>query len=190
MNENEKEEPEISKEFSLEIEKYAKLEGLSPEEFTQQTIKDRLEKLKNLYPNIEALCPSGCGTKLVKHKFVNVFDEKGAVSLKDSEEDLYCPKCGIRWIAEQHSPLNTDETKPEIKTEKIEYETIPVAVPKLVMNYLRKTETNVDEALQYAIVDHVRAEMEAMTGLEYIDLFDLKPVFYKTLDDERFKPEE
>jgi hypothetical protein len=79
----------------------------------------------------------------------------------------------------------------------IEYESVTVKVPKLVMDFLRAThkdrnftETNTIAALEYAIVDHVRAEMEGMPGIEYIDLFDLKPVFYKVLDDDRFKPEE
>jgi hypothetical protein len=80
---------------------------------------------------------------------------------------------------------------------KIEYEQVTVKVPKLVMDFLRAThkdrnftETNTIAALEYAITDHVRAQMESMSGLEYIDLFDLKPVFYKVLNDDRFKPEE
>ena len=83
-------------------------------------------------------------------------------------------------------------------TDEFEYESVTVKVPKLVMDFLRVTnpsrlfpETTVINALEYAIVDHVRAEMEGMSGIEYIDLFQLKPVFYKLLDgDDRFKPEE
>src|SRR5665647_339235 len=101
MSELEKEEPCISKEFSKEIEKYAKLEGISPEKCIQRALKDRFERLQEIYPDAEALCPSGCGTKLVKHKFIDVLSEP-----ENAEEDLYCQKCGIRWIAEQHSPLN------------------------------------------------------------------------------------
>jgi hypothetical protein len=51
MSQPEKEEPGISKEFSLEIEKYAKLEGVTSEELIQQATKDRLEKLKQIYPD-------------------------------------------------------------------------------------------------------------------------------------------
>jgi hypothetical protein len=49
--ETEKEELYISEEFAGEIEKYAKLEGLSPQEFIKQVVKDRFEKLKQIYPD-------------------------------------------------------------------------------------------------------------------------------------------
>lgn len=75
-------------------------------------------------------------------------------------------------------------------SEKIEYETITVKVPKVVMDFLRKTQDNTTEALEYAIVDHTRAEMESMPGTEYIGVLGLKPVFYAVLGDQRFKSEE
>jgi len=78
------------------------------------------KKEPQISKKVEALCPNGCGTKLIKQKFVNVFDKNGAISLKDTEENLYCQKCGLRWIPEQHNPLNTKETNPKNKTEKNE----------------------------------------------------------------------
>lgn len=71
----------------------------------------------------------------------------------------------------------------------VTYEKVTVNVLKLVMDYLRKTENDAVVTLEHAIVDHVRAEMEGMSGLEYIEVFGLKPVFYPVLGDERFKEE-
>jgi hypothetical protein len=51
IEQTEKEEPHITEEFAAEIEKYAKLEGQSPEAFIEQVVKDRFEKLKKIYPD-------------------------------------------------------------------------------------------------------------------------------------------
>ncbi len=57
----------------------------------------------------EPKCPS-CGANLVKQKFLNVFDEGKKPQLQDAEENLYCSKCGTRWIPEpQASPAAAAE---------------------------------------------------------------------------------
>ena len=59
----------------------------------------------------DPMCPSGCGTKLVKHKFFGVTDENGTVNLKDGQENFHCPKCKVRWLPELHQPLKTGNEK-------------------------------------------------------------------------------
>lgn len=297
----EKEEPHISEEFSTEIEKYAKLEGISPEKFIHLSAKDRLEKLKKIYPdkpskmdfleydkkiatpsalmcdeiirleeklsdflleksyefgsypeggeippteaqekkiiiedygknivgqvakmrgeirrkqdkldkfvldfiekygveseeNIEALCPSGCGTKLIRHTFFDVFELDMEPSLQNAEEDLYCPKCGIRWIAEQHNPLNTKEAEKAENTAKkagpIEYEQVLVNIPKGAMELLRHSESITGDTpqqdIEYAIVESVRARIDGgqflPTREALVKQYNLNPVFKAILD--------
>ena len=127
-----------------------------------------------------ALCPNGCGTKLVKRKFVDVFDENMKLQLRDVEESLYCTTCHIRWIPESHSSIA------DLPASKIEFESVTVKVPKLVMDYLRKTEDNPVEALEFTIVDHVRAEIEGMRSDEWADVFNLKTIFADVLGDKRY----
>ena len=51
MSQTEKEEPYISDAFYKEIEKHAKLDGLSVKEFMEQAAKSFLERLKQIYPD-------------------------------------------------------------------------------------------------------------------------------------------
>ena len=293
MEKSEKDELCISKEFSIEIQKYANLEGISTEELIEQATKDRLERLKQIYADkkpkmdfleynekisakavrmweeinrleeklsdflleisyewgayhegapippdesqekkmpfeeywknvvgkvskmsdeirqkqderdeflvnfiknygvekeesVEALCPNGCGTKLVKHKFIDIYNLDKTPRFQDAEEDLYCQKCGTRWIAEQHNPLKTKEAEKTESNRPIEFEQVTVKVPKLVMDFLRKTESNPVEALEFTIVDNARAEIEGRDSLEWADIFQLKPIFAAVLGDKRY----
>ena len=76
------------------------------------------------------------------------------------------------------------------KTQSIEYESVTVKVPKIVMDFYRKIESNPIEALEYSIVDSARAQIEGMEGEEWIEIFGLKSVFHELLGDPRFKSEE
>jgi len=163
-----------------ELEKYAVDNNLP----IPQWIIDKQQKQDE--KALAAMCPSGCGTELVKHKFVNVFDEKGAVSLKDVEEDLYCSKCGIRWIAEQHNPLNIKEAEKTEPNTPIEFESVTVKVPKPIMDFLRKTDIDNEgpEAwIEWQIVESVRAYLECEHTEEWVTVFKLGPVFRKVLGD-------
>lgn len=110
--------------------------------------------------SIEALCPSGCGTKLTKHTFLDVFKLDMEPSLQNAEEDLYCPKCGIRWIAEQHSPLKTEET--ENKTQKIELD-IPTSEMVLLRQMAKDKGKDINQMLSEIITEKTNQE-EASNG--------------------------
>jgi len=77
------------------------------------------------------------------------------------------------------------------KTVKIEYETVTLKIPAKLMDWLRSMERaegkTAIQQLEYEIVDHLRANIEALTGEELISLFELDPIFYELLKDERFK---
>lgn len=75
----------------------------------------------------------------------------------------------------------------EQKQKPIEYEQVTVKVPKLIMDYLRKTEDDPKVWLEETVVDSVRAELEGMTGKEWIEHFKLGPVFKEVLDETRFQ---
>lgn len=45
-----------------------------------------------------ALCPNGCGTPLVKQKFVEVYDDK--MQPHAISEALFCSKCRTKWLPE------------------------------------------------------------------------------------------
>lgn len=74
---------------------------------------------------------------------------------------------------------------------KIEYETVTLKIPTKLMDWLRSMEKaegkTAIQQLEYEIVDHLRASIEALTGQELISLFELAPIFYEILEDERFK---
>ena len=84
--------------------------------------------------------------------------------------------------------MQKTETK---KTVKIEYETVTLNIPKKLMDWLRSMEKaegkTAIQQLEYEIVEHLRANIEALTGQELIELFELAPIFYELLKDERFK---
>lgn len=57
-----------------------------------------LKELASRPKEITALCPSGCGTPLVKQKFADVYDDK--MQPVQVSEDLYCSKCRSKWLPE------------------------------------------------------------------------------------------
>jgi hypothetical protein len=188
IEQTEKEEPHITEEFAAEIEKYAKLEGLSPKELLEQAARNYLKKLKQIYPDKESLCPSGCGTKLVKHKFVEVLSEP-----ENTEEDLYCEKCGIRWIAEQHEPLNTEKAKTAENNVTIEFydtEEVTLKIPTPFMDLLRHSQAITGDTprqdMEYAIVESIRARIDGgqflPTRETLVKQYNLNPLFKAILD--------
>lgn len=76
----------------------------------------------------------------------------------------------------------TTETKP------VEYEQVTVKVPKLIMDFLRKTEGDPVESIEFTIVDGVRADIEGMTSEAWAEVFSLNKVFYEVLGDQNYKP--
>lgn len=86
----------------------------------------------------------------------------------------------------------TETKKTEIeKQTPIEYETVTLKIPAKLMDWLRSMEkaegkTPIQQ-LEYDIVDRLRADIEALTGQELIELFELAPTFYELLENERFK---
>jgi hypothetical protein len=73
----------------------------------------------------------------------------------------------------------------EKKAEKIEFEQVTIKVPRLVLDFLRKTEDDAVEWIEYTVVDNVRAEIEGMTWEEWASLFNLEPVFDAVLKKEK-----
>jgi hypothetical protein len=75
--------------------------------------------------------------------------------------------------------------------EQIEYETVTMKIPTKLMNWLRSLEKTTGETaqeqLQYQVIDSFRASIEAITGEELIEVFQLGPIFRELLKDERFK---
>jgi hypothetical protein len=58
-------------------------------------------------------------------------------------------------------------------------EKVTIELPKFVMDFVRKTKEKPKEALEYTIVDCVRAEIEGMTSEQWAELFKLKNTFPK-----------
>ena len=54
------------------------------------------------------------------------------------------------------------------------------------MEFLRKIEGNAIEWIEYAVVEQVQVQLEAMTPEEWIQHFNLGPIFQKMLGDKRF----
>lgn len=73
-----------------------------------------------------------------------------------------------------------------IEAATVEFEQVTVKVPRLVMEFLRKTEGNAVEWIEYTVVDVARAQLEGMTPEEWIEQFKLGHVFKTVLDDDRF----
>ena len=109
------------------VEMAAKQANMSPEDFLNKTVKERLEKLKETYP----------------------------------------------------------EKTP------IEYEQVTVKVPKAVMDLLRFSESVIEqtpkEYIEWAIVEHVRAGIDARdfmpSSLDLTNKFNLNPVFQQIIGD-------
>jgi hypothetical protein len=79
-------------------------------------------------------------------------------------------------------------------SEKIEYETVTVKVPKAVMDLLRFSasvlEETPEEWIQYSVIDRVRADVDAgvfLPGTKALtDKFNLNPVFELINDPVKF----
>lgn len=76
--------------------------------------------------------------------------------------------------------------------QKIEFETVPVRVPKLIMAFLRAYEKSMGmtakEYIEYNIVDSLRADVAALdtfiTPKEVADNWKLNPIFKTIVNDE------
>lgn len=77
-------------------------------------------------------------------------------------------------------------------TEEIEYKSIPVKVPTSIVKWYRQqareNTSSIEEEMQFAIIDSVRSNMEAMSGEEVAIALGFGDMFYKLLGDERYKP--
>ncbi|MGD0071877.1 MAG: hypothetical protein ABSB71_10000 [Candidatus Bathyarchaeia archaeon] len=77
-------------------------------------------------------------------------------------------------------------------TDEIEYEQVTIKVPKRIMAFLRfaagRRDVQVEEEIEYDLLDNVRAEMEGLNGEELISMLELGQIFYDILGDERYKP--
>jgi hypothetical protein len=75
--------------------------------------------------------------------------------------------------------------------EPIEYETVTLKVPRILMEFLYNTPThyglNPIPFLEYELVDAIRSDLEATTGEEIIKWNELGSVFYAILEDERYR---
>lgn len=72
-----------------------------------------------------------------------------------------------------------------VKSE-IEFESVTVKVPKPVMEFLRKTESDPIEALEYTIVESTRSYIDAIDPDVVVNLFGLNTVFAEVLGDKRY----
>jgi hypothetical protein len=111
----------------------------------------------------------------------------------------YCEKTGekpedvLQKAFERFFKTEIEEPKASetLRRVKIEYETVTLRIPTKLMDWLRSMEKaegkTAIQQLEYDIVDRSRADIEALTGQELIELFELAPIFYELLKDERFK---
>ena len=68
----------------------------------------------------------------------------------------------------------------------VEFEEVTVKIPKRIMDFFRKTEKDLVAWLEYTVVDMVRVELDGMTAQGWVMCFNLAPVFYTVLEDERY----
>ena len=66
------------------------------------------------------------------------------------------------------------------------YEEVTLNIPKVVMDFLRKTEKNPIGDMEYRLVDNVRLQIEGMGPEEWARLFQLKTIFAEFLGEERY----
>ena len=72
--------------------------------------------------------------------------------------------------------------------QQIELEEVTIKVPKLVLDFLRKTEEDPVRWIEYTIVDNVRAEVEGMFPDDWMKLFNLDTVFDAVLKEDVEEP--
>jgi hypothetical protein len=77
-------------------------------------------------------------------------------------------------------------------SDKIEYESVTVDVPKQLMSFLRfeakRMNQKLEATVQYYLVETLRSQMEAMSGEELIPYLGLKRVFFELLGDKNYGP--
>jgi hypothetical protein len=103
----------------------------------------------------------------------------------------YCdehPGADPRAVLTQALEQFFEKSKPCSEERSVEFELVTLRVPKKIMEYLRMMEKANSETpteyLEYSLVDVVRAELQAQTGKELCDLFDLNPIFKALVNDE------
>ena len=71
-------------------------------------------------------------------------------------------------------------------SDKIEYESVTVDVPKQLMSFLRfeakRMNKKLEATVKYYLVESLRSQMEAMSGEELIPYFGLDKVFFELLE--------
>lgn len=79
------------------------------------------------------------------------------------------------------------EENEDLKLPAVTYEQVQIMVPERVMDFLRKTEANPKEWIEYTVTDNVRAHLESLTGDDFVEQFELGLVFREVLGDKRYK---
>ena len=77
-------------------------------------------------------------------------------------------------------------------SEKIEYETVTIKLPKAIMSFLRQAQTvtgdTPEEDIQYYIIESIRSRIDCggffPSHKQLADQYHLNPIFKKILDDE------
>ena len=79
-----------------------------------ENVKNENDVISYLLKNAKPLMPFciHCGGPLKKRKFVDSWDTKTGEA-EDVNEDLYCPKCDIRWSPESGPHQFLEDWKPE-----------------------------------------------------------------------------
>jgi hypothetical protein len=77
-------------------------------------------------------------------------------------------------------------------SDKIEYESVTVEVPKQLMSFLRveakRRNQKLEATVQSYLVDILCSQIEAMSGEELIPHLGLNQVFFELLGDEKYGP--
>jgi hypothetical protein len=87
----------------------------------------------------------------------------------------------------------TEKSKKEINLNHDYYESVTIKVPKLIMEFLRKTDVDnigAEAWIEERLIESVRSYLDS--GVEAEELaawFNLGPIFYAVLGEDRFKPE-
>jgi len=88
---------------------------------------------------------------------------------------------------ETHQQTRNRQRQKELA--KIEFENVTLRIPKRLMDFLRRTPGGYGSSpvayLEYSVVDHIKADLEALSSEEIIEWSGLGPVFRAILNDER-----
>jgi hypothetical protein len=121
-----------------------------------------------------------------ENKKTVLLDTKTAIIVYDiAEKEGISPEEALSRIVRTY----LDKLK---KTEPIEFEQVTIKVPKRIMAFLRfqagYRDVQVEEEIEYDLLDNVRAEMEGLNGEELISMLEVGRIFYDILGDERYNP--